>query len=72
MNNKSQSYSKRIMLIFLAFAMIMAFMPSMAFAENRVSGTMSSSQFLAAKDNNNTITLEGDVTLSDNLVISEG
>ena len=72
MNNKSQSYSKRIMLIFLAFAMIMAFMPSMAFAENSVSGTMSSSQFLAAKDNNNTITLEGDVTLSDNLVISDG
>ena len=72
MNNKSQSYSKRIMLIFLAFAMIMAFMPSMAFAENSVSGTMSSSQFLAAKDENNTITLEGDVTLSDNLVISDG
>ncbi len=72
MNNKSQSYSKRIMLIFLAFAMIMAFMPSMAFAENSVSGTMSSSQLLAAKDENNTITLEGDVTLSDQLVIDDG
>ena len=72
MNNKSQSYSKRIMLIFLAFAMIMAFMPSMAFAENSVSGTMSASQFLAAKDDNNTITLDGDVTLSDQLVIDDG
>ena len=47
-------------------------MPSMAFAQTNVSGTMSASQFLAAKDDNNTITLDGDVTLSDQLVIDDG
>ena len=70
--SRNHSFSKNMMLIILAFIILVAFMPSMAFAENSVSGTMSSSQFLAAKDENNTITLEGDVTLSDNLVISDG
>ena len=58
--------------LLLAAVMVLTMVPTMAFAENSVSGTMSSSQFLAAKDENNTITLEGDVTLSDNLVISDG
>ena len=70
--SRNHSFSKNMMLIILAFIILVAFMPSMAFAQTNVSGTMSASQFLAAKDDNNTITLDGDVTLSDQLVIDDG
>ena len=70
--SRNHSFSKSMMLIILTFIMVLAFMPSMAFAQTSVSGTMSSSQFLAAKDDNDTITLDGDVTLSDKLVIDDG
>lgn len=70
MKKKRRVFLACIMSVMMA--LVMAVPMSVSGAETDVKGSMSPEAFLAAKDANNTITLTGDVTLTESLTINNG